>query len=266
MSSVAFASEAAVAELQVAIQEGNAVLGSIFEKATYIELRLDESQGKSSDLFRHIQQSLEEFDAQLGGSVQFEKIFYSLFESFSKNRLLQGLSGAEKLKEFKVLVKAAQMESFETVCWNKFHSLLDIRLLEMKMAAQFEDGLEEQLKKKVKQFEKDIEASDKILQNCFRPELLRFIEDVEVSSSSWNFQSPATFQMMVTFRRFKNMMAYLQHWSEKKVLFQADIETILQKPAAVEPMPDYNQPTVQVLSDGFEALLQDAFSASIKLN
>ena len=117
MTSIEVASEvasavASIPEFQAALETGQVLLRGILDKATYIEARLDESQGKSSDLFRHIQQSLEEFDAQLGGAVQFEKNFYFFFESFSKNRLLQGLSGVEKLQEFKILVKAAQIESY----------------------------------------------------------------------------------------------------------------------------------------------------------
>ena len=97
-------------DFQVALESGKVILRGIFDKCSYIEARLDESQGKSSDLFRHIQQSLEDFDPQLGGAVQFEKNFSSFFESFSKNRLLQGLSGTQKLHEFKILAKAVQMK------------------------------------------------------------------------------------------------------------------------------------------------------------
>ena len=102
-------------EMQTALESGKVLLRGILDKCTYIEARLDESQGKSSDLFRHIQQSLDDFDAQLGGAVQFEKNFNSLLESFSKNPILQGLSSLEKLSEFKTMVKAAQMDTFEQV-------------------------------------------------------------------------------------------------------------------------------------------------------
>ena len=98
-------------EIQTALESGKVFLRGILDKCTYIDARLDESQGKSSDLFRHIQQSLDDFDPQLGGAVQFEKNFNSFFESFSKNRLLQGLTGAQKLQEFKILVKAVQMKN-----------------------------------------------------------------------------------------------------------------------------------------------------------
>ena len=98
-------------EIQTALESGKVFLRGILDKCTYIEARLDESQGKSSDLFRHIQQSLGDFDPQLGGAVQFETNFNSFFESFSKNRLLQGLTGAQKLQEFKILVKAVQMKN-----------------------------------------------------------------------------------------------------------------------------------------------------------
>jgi hypothetical protein len=33
------------------------------------------------------------------------------------------------------------MESFEGACWNKFQHLLEIRMLELKMEANFEDGV-----------------------------------------------------------------------------------------------------------------------------
>ena len=51
-----------------AIEGGRMLLRQILEKASYIESRLDESEGKSSDLLRHIQHSLEEFDDDLGGA------------------------------------------------------------------------------------------------------------------------------------------------------------------------------------------------------
>jgi hypothetical protein len=100
---------------QVEFQQPEYYLKAILEKVCYIESRLDEAQGKSSDIFRHIQQGLIEFDQDLGGAAQFEKNFNSLFESFSKNPILQGLSSIEKLSEFKIMVKAAQMDSFEQV-------------------------------------------------------------------------------------------------------------------------------------------------------
>ena len=164
MTSIEVASEvasavASVPEFQAALETGQVLLRGILDKATYIEARLDESQGKSSDLFRHIQQSLEEFDAQLGGAVQFEKNLYFFFKSFSKNRLLQGLSGVEKLQEFKILVKAAQIESFEGVCWSRFQHLLEIRMLEMKLEANFEDGLEDALKLKKKEYKEYLETA-----------------------------------------------------------------------------------------------------------
>ena len=81
-------------------------------------------------------------ETTLRGAVQFEKMFNSLFESFSKNRLLNGLSGIQKLQEFKVMVKAAQLEAFEAVCWKRFQHKLEINMLEMKMEASFEDGFE----------------------------------------------------------------------------------------------------------------------------
>ena len=81
-------------------------------------------------------------ETTLRGAVQFEKTFNSLFESFSKNRLLNGLSGIQKLQEFKVMVKAAQLEAFEAVCWKRFQHKLEINMLEMKMEASFEDGFE----------------------------------------------------------------------------------------------------------------------------
>ena len=100
---------------QVEFKQAEYYLKAILEKTCYIESRLDEAQGKSSDVFRHIQQGLIEFDQDLGGAAQFEKNFNSLFESFSKNPILQGLSSLEKLSEFKIMVKAAQMDSFEQV-------------------------------------------------------------------------------------------------------------------------------------------------------
>ena len=120
MTSVNVETQSKLVEIQEGIESIQQYLSNIFDKASYIEARLDESQGKTSDLFRHIQQQFEDFDGQLGGAVQLEKNFASLFESFSKNGLLQGLSGLQKLAEFKVMVKAAQLESFETVCWKKF--------------------------------------------------------------------------------------------------------------------------------------------------
>ena len=62
-------------EFQASLETGKVLLRGILDKCTYIDSRLDESQGKSSDLFRHIQRSLEDFDSQLGGAVQFEKNF-----------------------------------------------------------------------------------------------------------------------------------------------------------------------------------------------
>ena len=100
---------------QVEFKQPEYYLKAILEKTCYIESRLDESQGKSSDIFRHIQQGLIDFDGDLGGAVQLEKNFNSLFESFSKNPLLQGLSSVQKLSEFKTMVKAAQMDTFEQV-------------------------------------------------------------------------------------------------------------------------------------------------------
>jgi hypothetical protein len=100
---------------QVEFEQAEYYLKAILEQTCYIESRLDEAQGKSSDMFRHIQQGLIDFDGDLGGAVQFEKNFNSLFESFSKNPLLQGLSSAEKLSEFKIMAKAAQMDTFEQV-------------------------------------------------------------------------------------------------------------------------------------------------------
>jgi hypothetical protein len=100
---------------QVEFKQAEYYLQAILEKTTYIESRLDEAQGKSSDIFRHIQHGLIEFDSALGGAVQFEKNFNSLFERFSKNQLLQGLSSVEKLSEFKIMVKPAQIDTFEQV-------------------------------------------------------------------------------------------------------------------------------------------------------
>ena len=97
--------------IQAALESGKAFLRGILDKCSYIGARLDESQGKSSDLFRHIQQSLEDFDPQLGGAVQFEKNFNTFFESVSKNRLLQGFSCTQKLQECKILAKAVQMKN-----------------------------------------------------------------------------------------------------------------------------------------------------------
>ena len=157
------------------------------------------------------------------------------------------------------------MESFEGVCWNKFQHLLEIRMLELKMEANFEDGLETALKQKKFEYKEVLKTADFTLQNCFRPELLEFIKDVKVEAKHWNFESPAKFQMMVTFKRFKNFMAYLQHWSEKKVLSSDDVEAILSKPDKVEAMLDYVQPSSQSLSTPFSERLQSMFENSVTL-
>ena len=92
---------------------------------------------------RHIQQTLKEFDPEQGGSVQFEKNFNSLFESFSKNQLLQNLSSDEKLVQFKMMVKAVQMDTFEQVCWARFQYVLELRMLELKRDASYEEDVED---------------------------------------------------------------------------------------------------------------------------
>ena len=158
------------------------------------------------------------------------------------------------------------MESFEGACWNKFQHLLEIRMLELKMEANFEDGLEEALKEKKFEHKQVLKTADFTLQNCFRPELLEFIKDVRVEAEHWNFESPARFQLMTTFKRFKNFMAYLQHWSEKKVLSSDDVDAILSKPEEVEPMNDYVQPSSQSLSGPFSERLQSIFENSVTLH
>ena len=262
MSSVASES-LAVSDIKAAVESASEYLEKILEKTSYIEARLDESQGRTSDLFRHLQQSLENFDSELGGAVGFEKEIHGLFESFTKNCLLQGLSGSEKLNEFKVLVKAAQMEAFESVCWKKFQHLLDIRLLEMKMEASVDEGLEQVLEEKNRAYKKLLKTCDFTLQNCFRPELLGFVQEVKVIQEHWSFESRGKFALVVAHSRFKNFMAYLQHWFDKKVLSIEDVKDILSKPDAVEPLKDYVQPAAQVLQPPFERMLSDVFENSV---
>ena len=78
------------------------------------------------------------------------------------------------------------MESFEGACWNKFQHLLEIRMLELRMEANFEDGLEEALKQKKFEYKEVLKTADFTLQNCFRPELIEFIKDVRVEAKHWN--------------------------------------------------------------------------------
>ena len=52
------------------------------------------------------------------------------------------------------------MESFEGACWNKFQHLLEIRMLELKMEANFEDGLEEALKEKKFEYKQVLKTAD----------------------------------------------------------------------------------------------------------
>ena len=155
------------------------------------------------------------------------------------------------------------MESFESVCRSKFQHLLEIRMLELKMEANFEEGLEDAFKEKQKAHREVVKTGAYTLQNCFRPELIQFVQDVKVEAEHWNFESPAKFQLVVTFKRFKNFMAYLQHWSEKMVLSSSDVEEILSKPDEVERMSDYVQPSFQSLSEPFNARLQALFETYV---
>ena len=85
MSSFEVASEVTSAgKFQETIDGGRRLLRQILEKVSYVESRLDESQGKSSDLFRHIQHSLEEFDDDLGGAwvMCFKSFLIFLFSNF----------------------------------------------------------------------------------------------------------------------------------------------------------------------------------------
>ena len=134
------------------------------------------------------------------------------------------------------------------------------------MEASFEDGFEQNLQQQKKEYEEFLQDAKYILKNCFRPELLEFVKDVQVIPEHWNFESPAKFQMTVTFRRFKNFMSYLQRWREKKVLSIEDVREILSKPEKVEPLKDYVQPAVQSLSAPFDGMLSDIFEASVIIN
>ena len=70
-------------------------------------------------------------------------------------------------------------------------------MLEMKMDASFEEDLEKNLKEKKKEFEELQKETQHVVQNCFRPEVIEFVKDVNVKLAGWKFESPARFQMVV---------------------------------------------------------------------
>jgi hypothetical protein len=64
------------------------------------------------------------------------------------------------------------------------------------------DSLEETIKQKQHEFEEAEKLNAFTLENCFRPELQKFVQDVQFSSQQhWNFQSIAGFRMSETFRQ-----------------------------------------------------------------
>ena len=80
--------------------------------------------------------------------------------------------------------------------------MLEIRMLEIKLEANFEDGLEDALKLKKKEYKEYLETAKYTLDNCFRPELLKFFQEVKFEPQQhWNFQSTAGFKMSETYRR-----------------------------------------------------------------
>ena len=131
------------------------------------------------------------------------------------------------------------------------------------MDASFEEDLEKTLREKKKEFKELQKETQHVVQNCFRPEVIEFVKDVNVKLAGWKFESPARFQMVVTYKRFQNFIAYLQHWCEKKVLDEADVKVILEKPSDVEPLSDYVQPVLQSLSPEFENILNGIFENSV---
>jgi hypothetical protein len=219
------------------------------EKIEFLDKRVDFQGGKSSDVLKRMLQWFEEFDFEQGGSNQLLQDFFELFEHFCNSPVLQGCSFEDKHLQWKQLLAAARIQATEVQMWKHLELKLQLRQLELTVLM---GGSKKELKdiedlktKIVKKLEDSILP---VLENCFRPEIEKLIQGVDLDTVDPGFLKPGTFQLHVSKVSFKNFVAYLEMWQKIKIFSEKDAADILQKPTAIEELQMYPQPAAEFQS------------------